>query len=135
MNSPEKVIIKPVPKGFRKIDGASVEDTLGILEEKGIDRLLCHPRYTIRDIFREHIIILTRADYHRFMGDGTFGEVEVGFGITNAGLYSHATYTDGNVERSEHTQLRLFNLEFSREDAEFLVINNLKLREAMAPYK
>lgn len=132
----EKITIEPVPEGFSKVDGTSVEEVLGILESKGINRYLVHPSERHFDEDRQHTIILTRADYHRLMHERTFGEAEFrGPGITHAGLFCDARYSDGQTTKSEITQMRLFHAMFAPEDHYFLEVNGIKVADAIKPYE
>ncbi len=141
MTITEKIQIDPVPEGFIKKAGRSVEDVLEILQAKEIDRLLCHPDKGVGD-FRRHVIILTRSDYGRLMQEGDFGEVKTsGGGFSYAGLYARATYqgspckdSDAEEFAIEDTQLRLFNPMIAPQDWDFIEVNGIRASEAMKPF-
>ncbi|GEM_PF-7100211 len=130
-----KKTIEPVQEGFSKVEGTSIEEVLGILDGKGINRYLAFPSGRHFDEDRQHTIILTRADYHRLMKEKTFGEVDFrGPGITYAGLFCDARYSNGQIMKSEITQLRLYHPFFAPEDTDFLEANGIKRYDAMKPY-
>ena len=136
MASLEKITIEPVPEGFSKVEGTSVEEVLEILEGKGINRYLVHPSGRHFDEDRQHTIILTREDYHRLMHEKTFGEAESrGPGITFGGLFCDAKYSNGQATKSEITQLRLYHPFFAPEDTDFLKANGIGAADAMKPYE
>ncbi len=128
----EKITIEPVPEGFTKVSGVSVEDTLKILEERGINRYLVFPGDPKFDAEREHIIILPYLDYHKLSVERCFGEIELRVtGLTHVGLYCYAEYSDGKTKVRESTQLRMFHPFFSPKDGDFLEVNDISSIEAM----
>ena|SRR3989344_511114 len=144
MTSIKKIKIEPVTEGFTKIDGESVEDVIKTLQEKGIERLLCYPGSTFD--FRNHVIILTQADYNALMKEGDW-EFRVSPFISKAGLYADARYKPIDytcVKESwiiregyaiEQTQLRPCSPEIAPEDSKFLIVNKIRLGDAMNPKK
>lgn len=143
-----KIQIEPVPEGYTKVSGQSVEDVLEILEAKGINKIFCRP-YVVgyEEIFRKHIIILRRSDYDRLNREGDFGLIDArGGSLSNVGFYCNAKYKIDDFSRikskeiknpfpEEQTQLRMFCASFSADDSTFLIVNNLELPEAMEVYE
>lgn len=130
----EKITIEPVPEGFTKLEGTSVEEVLEILAGEKIDKYLVFPWSMKAKDERAHTIILTRADYHQLIEEGIFGGVEFwGGGVSYAGLYREAKYGNGQVILSELTHLRLCVPAYAPEDHYFLEVNGLTLAEAMKP--
>lgn len=130
-----KVTTEPVPAGFHKISGTSVEEVIEILEREGISHYFVHPAGRHFDEERQHTIILTRHDYVRLSVQRTFGEVEIrGLGATYIGLFRDAVYSNGRSTLAEITQLRLYHPFFSSDDHDFLEANGITAADAMRPY-
>ncbi len=132
----EKITIEPVPEGFSKLDGTSVEDVLKILEEEGISTYFVFPSIIDFEKDRQHTIILNRADYHMLMKKKTFGDLVVrADGLSYGGFFRDAKYSNGQTTKSETTQLRLCMPSFAPQDTDFLEANGIRLVDAMRPYE
>lgn len=142
MNDLEKIEIEPLQQGFTKVDGKSIEDVLQILQDRGIDKILCYLN-NLHD-FRNHVVILTQSDYEILMRDHSF-EFAMPAGLSSSGLYAKARYEPQDYKSVkerwifsggyviEQTQLRPCSLNVSPQDAKFLEVNKISLAEAWNP--
>lgn len=131
----EKITIEPIPEGFIRVSGVSVEDVLKTLEEKEMNRYLVFPRDPKFEAEREHVVILPYLDYRALSVDRCFGEIQkFGIGASFVGLYCYAEYSDGETKIQESTQIRMFHPFFSPEDGDFLEVNGIKAIEAIKLY-
>ena len=142
----QKVEIEALPDGLTKTDGNSIEEILEILRAKGVWRILCYP-YMRRGEFRRHEVILTRSDYEMLAEDGCFGEItNDGPALSSVGLHVLARYQADSFDTLrmhrikeafpvERTQLRKCQPAHSPYDGDFLELNQLRLADAMNPYR
>ena len=100
-----KIEKSPLPEGYTRIRGQSVEDVLKVLEEKGITKLLCSP---MKNDFRGHLIILTRSDYERLIKEGDLGKPTIyGGSFSDRGLNIFAKYQLDDYSRLEPDELEV----------------------------